>query len=232
MYLQKREARKLLAKLGRSAIGAVEEKVMFLLDLVTEDDWTFVIKAHALIETVVTQMLAQHLGQLQLTKVIELLPLSDTRTGKIAVAKELNILDERQRRFIRSFSELRNSLVHRLDNLNFCFESYLSTLDSNQRRSWRENTTWFVYEDDSRKEWESIAEDNPKLAIYMALHCLVAHCVITSEETSAMRELNDVALRTTGGVVNLERQRKQLHTSSNATRKRQVINKRKTVRAG
>lgn len=197
MYLYREEAKSLLAKLALSSIDLLEEKLMFLLDLLKEDDWTFVIKSHALIETAVTEMLVQHLGEIELTKIIELLPLSDNRTGKIAVARQLKLLDDKQRRFVRFFSELRNSLVHRLDNLDFTFENYISSLDTNQKRTLKESFAWFANEEVMRKEWETIAEDNPRVGIYMAIHCLMAHCVITSQQSGAMREINEVAIRTT-----------------------------------
>lgn len=196
MYLYKEEAKRLLEKVALSSIDVLEEKLMFLLNLLEEDDWTFVIKAHALIETAVTEMLVQQLGEVELTRIIELLPLSDNRTGKIAVAKQLKLLDDRQRRFIRFFSELRNSLVHRLDNLAFTFENYVSTLETNQKRSLKENVAWFADDELMRKEWETIAEDNPRVGIYMALHCLIAHCVLISQQAGAMREIDEVARRT------------------------------------
>lgn len=195
MDLDREEANSLLARLALASIDVVEEKLVFLLDLLKENDWTFVIKAHAVIETVVTQMLVQHLGEIELTKVIELLPLSDNRTGKIAVARQLKLLDDKQRRFIRFFSELRNSLVHRLDNLDFTFENYVSTLDTNQRRSLKENVARFADDELMRKEWETIAEDNPRIGIYMALHCLVAHCVLLSQQSGALREIDEVAIQ-------------------------------------
>jgi hypothetical protein len=197
MYLYREEAKSLLAKLALSSIDLLEEKLMFLLDLLKEDDWTFVIKSHALIETAVTEMLVQHLGEIELTKIIELLPLSDNRTGKIAVARQLKLLDDKQRRFVRFFSELRNSLVHRLDNLDFTFENYISSLDTNQKRTLKESVAWFANDEIMRKEWETIAEDNPRVGIYMAIHCLMAHCVLTSQQSGAMREINEVAIRTT-----------------------------------
>jgi hypothetical protein len=197
MYLYKDEAQKALRKLAGSSIDLLEEKLNFLLDFLEEDDWTFVIKAHALIETAVTQMIVQHLGQTELTKIIELLPLSENRTGKIAVAKQLNLLDDRQRKFVRFFSELRNSLVHRLDNLDFNFDNYVSSLDVNQRRSLKDTVPWFADDELSRKEWETIVEDNPRVGIYMALHCLVAYCVLTAQQSSALREIDKVASRTT-----------------------------------
>ncbi|MEN3327558.1 MAG: hypothetical protein V7638_2365 [Acidobacteriota bacterium] len=197
VYLYREEAKGLLANLAHSSIDLLEEKLMFLLDLLKEDDWTFVIKAHALIETAVTQMLVEHLGEVELMKIVELLPLSENRTGKIAVARQLKLLDDKQRRFVRFFSELRNSLVHRLDNLNFTFENYVSTLDSNQRRSLKESVAWFADDEQMRKEWEMIAEDNPRVGVYIAIHCLMAHCILSTQQSSALREIDEMAIRTT-----------------------------------
>lgn len=74
----------------------------------------------------------------------------------------MTLLDDKQRRFIRYFSELRNSLVHRLDNLGFTFENYVSTLDTNRRRNLKESVAWFADDELMRKEWETIAEGQPE----------------------------------------------------------------------
>ena len=113
------------------------------------------------------------------------------------MARQLKLLDDKQRRFVRFFSELRNSLVHRLDNLDFTFENYLYTLDSSQKRSLKGSVTGFAEDDLMRKKWETIAEDNPRVGIYMALHFLMAHCVLISQQTSVRREIDEAAVLTT-----------------------------------
>jgi hypothetical protein len=42
-----------------------------------------------------------------------------------------------------------------------------------------------------------VLKDNPRVGIYMAIHCLMAHRVLTSQQSGALREREEVAIRTT-----------------------------------
>src|SRR5436190_1607259 len=110
MYIYREEAQKLLSEYLPLIRGTLKDKFDFLSELVDHDDWSFVIKAHALIEVAVTQMLVQCLGDVRLSDFIERLPLSDGRTGKIVATKQLDLLSDSHRKFIHWFSELRNRL--------------------------------------------------------------------------------------------------------------------------
>jgi len=95
----------------------------FLLDLYREkNDWSFIIKLHALIEGVSTQLLLSDLSDERLGDVIAHLEMSNTRTGKIAFLKALGLVDRDDRAYIAALSELRNALVHRIENVNFSLD--------------------------------------------------------------------------------------------------------------
>lgn len=93
----------------------------FLDRLFNEDDWSFVIKLHSLIEAVITQLLIETLGQTKLLEPFANLELSNKKSGKVAFAKELDLLSKEARSFISSLSELRNELVHNIQNVQFKF---------------------------------------------------------------------------------------------------------------
>jgi hypothetical protein len=114
----------------------------FLLHLYQEDDWSFVIKAHALIEAAVSQLLTQHVGDTRLSEVFERLELSNTQTGRLAFVKALNLLSDNERRFVRGFSELRNRLVHNVHNVRFRFADDLVVMGTNQRTAFLD---WVTY---------------------------------------------------------------------------------------
>src|SRR5690242_8323284 len=80
------------------------------LRLIDEDDWSFVIKVHALIEAAVTHLLVIASGKNELENIYTFLELSDSRTGKLAFVRELGLLENKYRRFIKTLSELRNKL--------------------------------------------------------------------------------------------------------------------------
>jgi hypothetical protein len=115
-------------KLERSVIDCFE-----LLDtLFKEDDWSFVIKSHALIESIITQLLTESSKDSRFIKLFERLPLSSDEIGKLSVAKALDVLNKNERKFIKYYSTLRNNLVHNIDNINYSFNEYMKTLDKNQ----------------------------------------------------------------------------------------------------
>jgi hypothetical protein len=107
----------------------------FLLSLYThEDDWSFVIKAHAFLEAALTHLLADHLGKDDLVPVFAYLETSNVRTGKLAFVKAFDLLDKGARRFIHTLSELRNDLVHEVSNVNFKFGTHVAGLTDKERK--------------------------------------------------------------------------------------------------
>ena len=107
----------------------------FLLSLYThENDWSFVIKAHAFLEAALTHLLADHLGKEDLLPVFAYLETSNVRTGKLAFVKAFDLLDKGARRFIHTLSELRNDLVHEVSNVGFNFADYVSSLSDKERK--------------------------------------------------------------------------------------------------
>jgi hypothetical protein len=201
MYLKRKEALELVREISESLLSDFESKSRFITDLLDQDDWSFVIKGHAILEAAVTEMVVEQLGESRLKPIIERLPLSDGQTGKIVIAKHLDLLSDEQRKFIRWFSELRNPLVHRLENVGFTFERYISGMDKNQKQSWNESIIWFAEGEVSRKEWKSTAEKTPKLAIYMGLLQIVCGCGIKSQQVKGQRKMMQAAQKTTGDLL-------------------------------
>ncbi len=99
----------------------------FFNDLLNEEDWSFVIKLHALIEAATTHLLIEHLDDERLSSVISFLELSNQRTGKIALLKALELMSSDYKRYIISLSELRNSLVHDVRNTQFSFRKTIKS---------------------------------------------------------------------------------------------------------
>ena len=96
----------------------------FLVDLHREgDDWSFVVKIHALLEGLSTNLLTTGLNEERLREVFSHLELSDTRSGKVAFMKALGLLEDESRAYISALSELRNLLIHRIENVSFRFGS-------------------------------------------------------------------------------------------------------------
>jgi hypothetical protein len=96
------------------------------------DDWSFVIRSHAVIEGLVSALLASHLDP-KLVPLFDRLELGDVDSGKLAFTKVLGLLSSDQRRFISLLSSLRNKLAHNPKYLSFDFDVHFESLDKNQR---------------------------------------------------------------------------------------------------
>ena len=102
------------------------------LGILSGDDWSFVIRSHAVIEALVSALLATQLDR-RLVPLFNRLELGDVDFGKLAFAKALGLLSSDQRRFISLLSTLRNKLAHNPKHLSFNFDAYFESLDKNQR---------------------------------------------------------------------------------------------------
>src|SRR5438445_12959245 len=80
----------------------------FYRKLLKDDDWSFIIRLHALVEAAVSTLIIEALGHPQLTKIIKRL---GTQT-KRAMMKELKLFDKNHQEFLRVLSEVRNDFVH------------------------------------------------------------------------------------------------------------------------
>ena len=94
------------------------------LRLKQEDDWSFVIKLHALFECAVAEQLTRTFRRRELADVFSRFELSNTKTGKLALIKALNLLPTAHIQFVRKLSELRNALAHKVENVNVDLVEY------------------------------------------------------------------------------------------------------------
>lgn len=165
----------------------------FLFDIVLGDDWSLVIKGHALIEATVTHLLAESIDP-RLRNVFTRLALSNAKTGKIECAEAVALIDQRQRRFIVKFSELRNRLVHDVANVSFDFEKHIAGLDHSQRTAFADALTWYSDETD-RAASISSALAQPKLALWVATLLFIGKALTAVNHAQAIRALRELRRR-------------------------------------
>lgn len=96
--------------------------------MLREDDWSFVIKLHALFEAACTHLLLFHFKEPELTEIFARLELSNKTTGKVAFLAKLELLNKENRRLVSTLSELRNSLVHDVRNAEFSLATTVAGL--------------------------------------------------------------------------------------------------------
>jgi hypothetical protein len=92
--------------------------------LVEDDDWAFVVKAHALLESVVCSLLATHVREPELERVLAGRVEMEAR---IEMLKAFKLVDDADRAMMRTLSRLRNHLVHNARQTSFKFADYFRT---------------------------------------------------------------------------------------------------------
>ena len=103
------------------------------LDSEEENDWSFIIKAHALAEAAASHLLTKQFRKPELADLFSRLDMSNKATGKAAFIKAMGLLGEHERRFISALSELRNRLVHDVRNVNFDLLAYVESLSKKEQ---------------------------------------------------------------------------------------------------
>ena len=107
----------------------------FVEGLLGGDDWSFVVKLHALIEAGLTHALVAHVGRDDARDVFANLDLNNTKTGKIAFAGIFLDLRPEDRRIMRALSEMRNQIVHDVRNVNLDLNAHVGALGLDGRRN-------------------------------------------------------------------------------------------------
>lgn len=165
----------------------------YLQMLLQEDDWSFVIKIHALVEAAVSQQLASKIDK-RLLQIFQRLELSDARSGKIKFAEALGLLPKDHCRFIQKLSELRNSLVHDISKTDFTFRTYLDSLDKNQRKAFIDWVVAFSTKE-ARSGWIQNATEDPKIPIWLFAINVVTYTTLTSIKANLDREMQNLAYK-------------------------------------
>jgi energy-converting hydrogenase A subunit M len=105
--------------------------------LIHESDWSLVIKLHALFEAILANLIVQELRKPSLADVISNLDFNNTKTGKVAFARALRLIDKEEVSFLRGLSELRNMLVHDVKNVSFDLKEYVTHMTEAQRKKFK-----------------------------------------------------------------------------------------------
>lgn len=162
-----------------------------------EDDWSFVIKSHAFLEAALSHLLSNALSEPALQTVFANTETSNNRSGKLAFLKHLDLLDEDARRFIRSLSELRNSLVHDIGQVGFSFSDYVGSLDKQQTDSFVKAFGYFANGPTFEHEGASLDTRgfllaNPKQGIWFSVMALCAVIYLSKDLASLRKQIRSL----------------------------------------
>lgn len=202
MFLTKDQIHSVLKEINENILKESVEKYGFLVKLILDDDWSFVIKSHSLIESVITELIINKIDEVELKKVIERMPLHDKNVSKMEIISIYNILPKEERDFIINLTEIRNKIVHKYENINFSFETYAKELtDHNKRKRWRKIHIWESMSDETKKEIEKNIYTNPKIAIWIALTYFVSNSLLYITLIKSSKITNEIAIKNSKAIV-------------------------------
>lgn len=142
----------------------------FLVDLLFNEtnDWSFVVKAHALLESVVCQLLAAHLRQPALE---DAFAQKVEMEARITMLKALDLTTEVERKMMRALGNLRNTLVHNAQQTDFTFAEHLKDKQRRQHFVDTYATSWPdpIPNTNPPVSRASYILENPRTAVWMSV---------------------------------------------------------------
>ncbi len=86
----------------------------------------------------------------------------------------MNLLDPKKIRFIKLLSEIRNRIVHKFENINFTFDSFILSLDETRMKTFK--SSLFIRDADNKIS-EIIFKKDAKLAFWDSVFILVVELI-------------------------------------------------------
>ena len=155
-----------------SDIGITPGFLERLLD--EQDDWSFVIKVHALAGAALTYLLTTAVGREELGDLFDSLTMGDARKGKLAIAESLRLLDPRRVVFLRALGRIRNRFAHDVKYAGFRIEDYARLLPLvDQKKLWQDLIRGYTIEpfifdfDNCQVRSEDFARARPRFTIWI-----------------------------------------------------------------
>jgi hypothetical protein len=108
----------------------------FFDTLAKEDDWSFVIKLHALFESALSFVVGHRLGG-EVAGLIARLDMNGTK-GKVAFARALDFVTDEEVRFLELLSKLRNRCAHGIRQaVEFSLPGHVASLTREERKNFQ-----------------------------------------------------------------------------------------------
>lgn len=163
----------------------------FIHSLMDEDDWSFVIKANALLEAALTHALVKKLGGVEkLQSLVEMLG----QSRRIGLAVELGLLGKDERRFVEKLNKLRNTVVHDVTNVDLDLVKYFKGLNHDQRQSFVTSCSFAFKPDVTHDLIARISLKSPKFIMWIPLHFVMAPLYDFLPSKVEMAALTDTAI--------------------------------------
>jgi hypothetical protein len=143
----------------------------FFRRLLTEDDWSFVIKTHALIESALTRLIETAVRPKPLGEFVTTFALSGGRHSKVELLRRCDLIDDPEAKFVRGLSKIRNQLVHNVRYTSCDLSKFVSDHFSENDRDDFVKNTCCIFSGGKDSEIRANVLKTPKRYIWLcALH--------------------------------------------------------------
>jgi hypothetical protein len=153
----------------KEGIKALEKELSvpegFFDKLHDENDWSFIIKLHALFEAALAFLITMKLGDNKLLNIFAEMEMSE-RKGKLAFVKKLGLLEKSDQTFIRCLSELRNKLIHNISHITFDLQKMFNEFDQEKKKAFIKQYSVLNPEQSLNKENEEFLSQHLKFFMW------------------------------------------------------------------
>ena len=150
----------------------------FLLELLKgADDWTFILRLHALVESALEYLIVASLERPELDGWVIRHNIGG-RTGKLALASALGVVDDADRGMVEGLADIRNRFAHRVQMTATTLGDYWAELPVPERTKL---ARWIVrahgyaisaaLDDAAASAWQAA----PRLVLWVACRALIEH---------------------------------------------------------
>ena len=174
-----------LYKLNEAKTKEYSEKLYFI---VNGDDWSFIIKLVAIIESTLTKLLLEKSGDVNFTKFFESVSVS----RKIDLLFELELCSLEGKNFIKYLLKLRNKLAHDPNELDFNFADYINELDKNQKNELLQSIN-IAKNNEYKDSYKKLLFNDTKVAIWINILPLLLALDFTRETLKMEKEVLEIS---------------------------------------
>ncbi len=106
----------------------------FFHALQSEDDWSFIVKIHSLIETTCNSLLVEEFGKPETLDAFVNVPMGTVKSGKLAFIKSLDLLPKKDISFIEQIGWLRNKFVHNVSRTQSSLQGFIENQSKEKQK--------------------------------------------------------------------------------------------------
>lgn len=159
------------------------------------DDWTFVIKMHALVEAALNHLLITHFESPDLNEVVPLVPV-DASLGKLTLIKAFKLLSPEACMFVDALSSLRNKATRDIRHFDFDLRQYVKGLKDKKREQWRTGMTCWIRSSHTPTEYErDMSVKFPRHAVFSCGAWIIANAVMREQTLKRPKKFHERMLK-------------------------------------